>query len=364
MKRPVHESSALVHVCIALFALCAPAAAQAQEVPVDTAEDLAPDIADGDRVLVLLVPTGELDESVADGLGELLIGAVASRREGVRIVGKEELQAQLGQDDPATLECIGSMACLGRVGVQLGVVEVIAGTLARREPRWVFNLNRVDVHRGAIVGRVFREVEGDLGAVADALSAALPELYEPEVSPAVLVLASDVRGAEVSIDGAVVGTLDGELRREGLAPGRHTVRVSAPGYVAWERAVSLTEGTEVHLEARLRHVVVDEQIHPLAWIAGGVAIAAMAAAIPLGVVSQTALDPSEAQRRSMEVTRADVLAFYDARSREAIAADVLFAVAGAAAIASLVALFFPVRRELGEAGLTLGPGGAILGGRF
>ncbi len=339
-----------------------------------------PDTTD-ERVLVLLVPTGGLEPDLADGLGELLIGGVAARRPGVRIVGKEELQAQLGQDDAQTLECIGSMACLGRVGVQLGVVEVIAGTLARREPRWVFNLNRVDVRRGAIVGRVFREVEGDLGAVADALAAALPELYappepddhepaqrEPEEReaprPATLVLSCDVTGAEVSVDGAVVGTLNGTLRADGLTPGRHIVRITTLGRIPWQREVQLAAGAEVQLEARLTPEV-SETPSPWLWIAGGVAVAALGAALPLGVLSQGQLAPSLDERRSMQVTRAEVLSFYRAREREAIAADLLFALGGAALIGAVVAFFFPERHgATTRVSVRPGFGGALVGGRF
>ncbi len=316
------------------------------------------------RVAVLLLATGDLDAQVADGLAELLIGAVAERG-GVRIIGKEEFQAQLGQGDAGTLECIGSMACLGRVGVQLDVTEVIAGTVARDGARWVFNVNRVDVRRGEITGRVFREVDGELGDVADALSAAVPELYRAPVRTATLVIACDVMGAEVSLDGAVLGAVRGELREAGVEAGRREVRVSAPGYRTWRREVRFAEGAEVHLEARLVPSVVEE-ISPFAWIAGGLALAALVPAIALGVSSQATLAPTPEERASMAVTRAELLAFYDAREREAIAADVLFALGGAAAVATLVAFLVPERRVVGEEEISLRPalGGVSVGGRF
>lgn len=315
------------------------------------------------RVAVLLLATGGLDAQVADGLAELLIGAVAERG-GVRIIGKEEFQAQLGQGDAGTLECIGSMACLGRVGVQLDVTEVIAGTVARDGARWVFNVNRVDVRRGEIAGRVFREVDGELGEVADALSAAVPELYRAPVRTATLVIACDVTGAEVSLDGAVLGAVHGELREEGVEPGRREVRVSAPGHRTWRREVRFAEGAEVHLEARLAPSVVEE-ISPFAWIAGGLSLAALGPAIALGVSSQAQLEPTPEERGSMAVTRAELLGFYETREREAIAADVLFAIGGAAAVASLIAFLVPERRVVEEE-VSLRPalGGVSLGGRF
>ncbi|RZO47854.1 MAG: PEGA domain-containing protein [Sandaracinaceae bacterium] len=324
------------------------------------------------RVAVLLLPTGEVDETAAEGLGELLIGAVASRG-GVRIVGREEFQAQLGQGDAGTLECVSSMTCLGRVGVQLGVREVIAGTLAHRGDEWIFNINRVDVREGALMGRVFREVRGDLGAVADALGAAVPELYEPPRSPGVLVFAGAPAGAEVTLDGVLVGRLSSEpLRREDVEPGRHEIRVEAPGHAPWSRVIQLSSGAEVHLEPTLAALSapverVEESIHPLFFVGAGVSAAALGVAIALGVSSQDGFDPLGADaRQEGEVSRAEAVAFYEARGREATGANVLFVVAGLAAITGVVALFFPVRVVLtdGEAGasLQLAPGG--LEGRF
>lgn len=66
----------------------------------------------------------------------------------------------------------------------------------------------------------------------------------------------------------------------------------------------------------------------------------------------------------MEVTRAELLAFYAAREREAITADVLFGIAGVAAIASVVSFFFSVNRDGSSMSLRPTLGGVVVGGRF
>lgn len=325
-----------------------------------------PPAGERDRVAVLLLPIGDLDPTTTDNLTELLIGGVAARG-GVTIVGKEELQAQLGQGDAGTLECIGSIACMGRVGVQLALTEMIAGTLARRGDAWMFNLNRVDVRSGQTLGRVFREVNGDLGVVADALSDAVPDLYPVIERPATLVLRT-VPGAEVAVDGVVIGAaIEGTLRLPEVPPGQHHLRVSAPGRIRWARVVRFAPGAELHLEAHLRPLVRrTEAVHPLVWIGGGIAAAAMGGAIALGVLSQERLELSREARWTGEVTRAEAVGFFDTREREAIAADILFSVAGAAAIVGAVALFFPtvtVEAE-DELGVIPVPGGLVLQGGF
>ena len=91
----------------------------------------------------------------------------------------------------------------------------------------------------------------------------------------------------------------------------------------------------------------------------------LAAAITLGVLSQQQLDVTDTQRANGDVLRADLVAFYDARGREAIAADVLFGLAGGAAITAVVSLFFPERRRAARAvALVPAPNGLLLEGSF
>ena len=126
----------------------------------------------------------------------------------------------------------------------------------------------------------------------------------------------------------------------------------------------MLEGRELTLAVDLEEAW-EESVHPLVWIGGGVAVASLAAAITLGVLSQQQLDVTDTQRANGDVLRADLVAFYDARGREAIAADVLFGLAGGAAITAVVSLFFPERRRAARAvALLPAPNGLLLEGSF
>lgn len=283
-------------------------------------------------IAVLLLPSGDVDASVADALTELLIAAVAQRG-GATIVGKEEFQAQLGQGDASTAECLESITCLGRVGVALGVREVIAGTIGHHGTTWAFALNRIDLRTGAAEGRVFREVEGDLGAVVRTLPESVADLYVETIEPGRLVVRASVEGAEVSLDGALIGTIAlGEpVRRDLLTPGLHDVVVRAHGHASYERTIDIEPGTTFALEAEL--VVLPHhgfEVPALTWVLGGVAFAALAGGIGLGVTS-TGHAPEMATQR-------EVQAFYAARQNEAIAADVCFGLAAAATAGAIVPL--------------------------
>ena len=309
------------------------------------------------RVAVLILATGEVDAETADSLTELVIGEVAGRG-GVRIIGKEELQAQLGQGEQRSIECVSSAACLGRVGVELGVDEVIAGTVALRGATWIFNVNRIEIRSGQLAGRAFREVEGDLGQLADALVASIPSLYEAPREATTLLIATSVEGAEIFVDGALVGVYRGDpVRVDDVAPGRHEVTVSAPGHLEWTRAANVQAGTTLQLDASLEPVPVagDPYVSPLVYIGGAVAILGGGAATYFGLSSKRDPDP--------DLNRAEAVEFVDDRERAALFANIGFAAIAAGVLTLGLGLLlsdFDGEPASVRAGVTPAAGGAML----
>ncbi len=284
------------------------------------------------RVAVLLVASSGVDPETADSLTELCIGAVAARG-GVTIIGKEEFQSQLGQGEARSMECISSAACLGRVGVELNVEEVVAGTIGRRGETWIFNINRIDIDTGRLAGRAFREVEGDLGALADAVEAAVPQLYEEPSRTATLLVSASVEGAEVLVDGLLVGVYRGEPVQVGeVQPGRHEVSVQVLGYEPWTRAVSVAEGVALEVEASLVPLDVpgEPYVSPLLWIGGALAVTGAGAAVWFGLSSRRTWDGRD--------NRADAAEFVDARRRDALIANLAMGAAAAGAITAGIGL--------------------------
>jgi hypothetical protein len=305
----------------------------------DSGEALERPPADGDegtrRVAIVILASSGVDPETADALTELAIGAVATRGR-VSIVGKEEFQAQLGQGEARSAECVTSTACLGRVGVQLGVDELIAGTVARRGDRWVFNLNRIEIRTGELAGRIFREVSGDVGAVADAVQDAIPELYERVSEPGVLLVSATVEGAEVVVDDVLIGVYRGEpVQLEEVAPGRHELVVSAAGYFDWTRVVNVAEGATMQIEAALESPTVQPHeeggISALLWIGLGVGVVAGGLATYFGIASQAELESG--------LTMQEAEDFYNARQAEATVANISIGVAIAGAGVAVLGFF-------------------------
>ncbi len=313
------------------------------------------------RVGVMVLAVSPEDAALAEGLGEVLLAAIAGR-DALRLVGKEEIQAALGHDDAASLGCLAAPACLGQLGVQLGLGELVAVTLGRREGGFAFDLGRFDPRTGERLAHVFREVDADeVGALADAMLAALSASEEvPPAAAARVVLTVAPHHATVRIDGRVVATSDAIE----LSPGAHRLVVHADGFVSVERTLELSPGERRDVDVALASNALppppatesprDERRAPWTVIAiasGGLAVGAGALGLGLGVRSQRAVDEG--------VTRAEALAQVEARRRDARIANVGWVVGSAAlATAAVTAvLAWRGRRE----GVALVPieGGAL-----
>ncbi|HYX67817.1 MAG TPA: PEGA domain-containing protein [Terriglobales bacterium] len=70
----------------------------------------------------------------------------------------------------------------------------------------------------------------------------------PETAPATVSVDSTPRGAEIYVDGDFVGSAPSMLK---LAPGKHSIRLTAKGYADWTRELSVLAGSSVNLAATL-----------------------------------------------------------------------------------------------------------------
>lgn len=312
-------------------------------------------------VAVLLLAAEGVEAEVADDLTEVAIGSVAARG-GVTIIGKEEFQARLGQGEARSLDCVTSAACVGRVGVQLGVDEVISGTLSHRANAWAFDLTRVDVRSGELLGRAFRELDGDLGAVAAAVQSAIPELYVERRPLSTLRITSEALRGPVRLDGEPVGELgDSELVLEGLSPGEHVVIVSGTrGDVTRRVRLDADATLQLSIEPPAAPEPDAVRISSLVWVGSGVALAGGAVALGFGLASRR--QPTDGG------TRAGAIAYFDDREREARIANIglagLAAGLGAAALGFVLSDFgarsTPLRLSVGVGPSALADGGLSL----
>ncbi len=288
------------------------------------------------RVAVVLLPRGEASSDMTDSLTELLIAAIAARG-ATEIVGKEEFQAALGRDDVGTLACIESDACLGRMGRELRVVELVAGTL-HRDPatpehaeRFRFELYRLDVENGAVRGRVAREIDGGFSELLSALTTSVNELYVEHVEPGAIFVETVPRDVSLTVDDIPLEPgPDGAFRRGFLVPGAHRLIARASGHDALSREIAIEPGTTLMLSLELAPHIESLTISVQTFALAGLGAALLGAAVGVGASSQSTPDRTLQMRESQS--------FYDAREVEALAANVLFAIGGASLLAAIVSL--------------------------
>ena len=328
-----------IGLCVASW-LASTETAAAQEAAV-TEQEAAPPTS---RIGVVLLPRGTTDPSVADSLTELLIATVASRgatgSARVEIVGKEEFQAALGRDDAGTLECIESDACLGRMGRELRVGELITGTIrvdADDPDRFRFELYRLDVDSGTARGHVSHEIEGGLSNLLGALNTSVEELFVERLDPGSVVLTMSPPDATVTLDEFPVLGVSGHFRSDFIPPGDHTLVARAGGYRLIERVVHVEPGTTLMLDLSLTPRSSMASFSPLTWTLGGTTLASLGVAIGLGL--------SSTSRPEGQLTMSETTAYFNARSDEALAANILYGVSAALVIGTVIACVIDLSAE-------------------
>ncbi|MCA9580843.1 MAG: PEGA domain-containing protein [Myxococcales bacterium] len=102
---------------------------------------------------------------------------------------------------------------------------------------------------------------------------------------------SNVRGAEVFVDGKKVGTTPGVFD---VPDGKHIVTVAAEDMKDWEETVDIRRGRETPIRIRLRPSV----DRGAGWVTGALAVGALAGGIVLGVLANSAQEEIEADQAS------------------------------------------------------------------
>jgi hypothetical protein len=199
------------------------------------------------KMAALILQASGVDEDLADNLTEVLISRLARRGE---IAGKEEFKTKLGVDDQKAAECMQNVGCLGRAGTELGVTRLVVGTLGRHGADYLYNLNLIDVGSGRVENRVFELVAGGkVDGLIGAVKATADKLFQPKVEPSTVRVSSETRGAFVYFDEAFIGSTP--VRRDGVEPGPHKLRVEKEGHLGWTKEVDVPAGSLLEVKVPL-----------------------------------------------------------------------------------------------------------------
>ncbi|MFU8803658.1 MAG: PEGA domain-containing protein [Bradymonadaceae bacterium] len=148
-----------------------------------------------------------------------------------------------------------AVSCLRQAAEYIEARVLIYGQVERKARGYFFTVEIFDAPTGRVIHQLSRTLEESddpvitFGREIEGFFAA-----QDAVPASRLQIGSTVDGAEIRIEGMLVGTAPFE--RTGLDAGRYNVEVSAPGYTSWKVVVEIIDGAEVRLWAPLVEEVV------------------------------------------------------------------------------------------------------------
>lgn len=227
-------------------------------------------------------------QSVVRGIRELDVFQVLSALDVRQLLAIERNRALLGSADP---NGGGGAAAVAR---SIGAEHVVVGGVTRVGSGVQVELRLLDTAKGLVVAhKSFGPVE-KMEQVAVGLPALAQELVTPllQAEQGMLQVECQEEGADVSVDNVVIASTPMRVPYK-LARGAHRVQLKKDGFIAQARTTRI-EPERLTVEQfvlipsadyadsyRLRH----ERLRVGAWIATGVAVAALGGAVALDRVS-------------------------------------------------------------------------------
>jgi hypothetical protein len=328
----------------------------------------APLAARADTVLAIypLQPLG-VAQATVDSL-DSAVRAQASRQQGVRLIGRGQTDATLHASltGPA-LSCSGDAACLSDLGRLLGADLVAYVVVSRLSNGYSADLVLVDVARVAERRRLHVTLEGrDRERLLDDMRGATVQLLAPESYIAGFQLSTDTLDARVFLDGRYLARTPMVQAVTGLAPGAHRLRIVRGGApekpfeqlveLRFQRtlvmAVDLGTGTVTGALFRdgveglpapaVEPEVVASSSHAglrtAGWVASGAAVCFGALGLGSALIAHSNRNALAQQARPIPPELAATASTQLHRQHDfGLAADILFAGAGVAAVTAVVA---------------------------
>lgn len=250
------------------------------------AEALVPATAPGESgatVAVLpLAVEGKLSDADRDSLTAELVGGLQ--------------RGDFGVVDPAAVVSASSEAqgcadakCLAAVAEATEATHVLRARVTVVDRDYTVDVELFDGRSGMSLAKTDEACEicgiNDAGNLMATAAATLrTKLDALAKGPSTLMITSEPTGAEVLLDGEIIGVTP--LERS-VIPGKAVVRVSKEGFIAIEREVTLVEGVAESVTFDLEKVPSRLPSRPWGWVSLGVGIAALGAAATFAVLGAT-----------------------------------------------------------------------------
>ena len=184
------------------------------------------------RVLVMPLENLGVDEDVAASLLGFLRAEVA-RLPKVALVDP----ARAGR--PVGGECRGDRKCMAAAGARLKADEVVFGTVAGVGDSYSIDLKLIRVRDAREADRITETISGERELLIDGIRGAAYKLLLPSQYVGRIQVELPEKGAEVFVDGRLVGKSPLGAPIPNLTPGKHALKIVMAGYADFDRWVDV-----------------------------------------------------------------------------------------------------------------------------
>jgi hypothetical protein len=222
----------------------------------------------------------------AQGIGERLARLLRANA-AFDVIDQAEARRRAPRVDAEIARCGGDPMCVGAMGERLGADEVLLIGVSQLGDV-VLAMQRIDAKRGESGARLAESLPPDAEPLDDEVLGWLRQLYPPEAFRryGAIQIASDVEGAQVTLNGEPQGKTPLEKPLAMRAPASYRVRLDKPGYVPFQARIDLLPDATVEVRATLQRetgaVPWYKRWYVWAAVGGAVAIAGASVAIYYG----------------------------------------------------------------------------------
>ena len=210
-----------------------------------------------------LQPLGT-EQEIVDRLEELLRAEVG-RLEGVKLQERAITVKAVPQSDEASAGC-NTEICLAQIGRACQVDELIFGTVATLGDSYVLDLKLIDVAKKQERRRESTTLSGDQAVLIEGVRGLAIQLVAPELFVGSLELRLEKPGAEVYIDGTLVGSTPLQTV-SGITPGKHALKIVLTGFKDFDRFVEVRHDRTTIVNVALSGDTIDATIEAKAGTA-------------------------------------------------------------------------------------------------
>ncbi len=210
----------------------------------------------GDGVDFEVLDDTTLNGTLVVAKGSLAVATVTEAQAKRRMArgGKLDINidyVKLASGERAALRAVKDMKGGGHTGGMVGGIVVTSLVFFPAAPFFLFMHGKdISIPKGT---EVTAYINGDMKLDPAKFQPAASQLSAPGVatqasSPtsAKLLLESTPPGGEINLDGHFVGNSPSDVQ---VAPGEHLIVITKAGFKDWERRLSVTAGSNVHLSA-------------------------------------------------------------------------------------------------------------------